>query len=49
VEKHIIGSEVMEMKEEGTKEEGKPRTSWKDVINGDMKQKNLDEDMTIHR
>jgi hypothetical protein len=39
----------MEMIVEGTRMKGRYTTSWKDVINEDMKGKNLDEDMTIGR
>jgi hypothetical protein len=44
-----IGREVMDMRVEGIRKKGRPRTRWKDVINGDMKEKNLDEDMTTNR
>jgi hypothetical protein len=43
-----IGREVMEKKVEGYLKE-RPRTRWKGFINGDMKEKNLDEDMAIDR
>jgi hypothetical protein len=41
--------EVMDMRVEGIRKKGRPRTRWKYVKNGDMKGKNLDEDMTTNR
>jgi hypothetical protein len=38
----------MDMRVEGIRKKGRPRTRWKDVINGDRKEKNLDEDMTTN-
>ena len=47
-EEHVA-REIMEMEVEGTRRRGRPKTRWKDNIDRDMKEKNINADMVNNR